>query len=85
MIVRQSATIGAMRGAKAAHLQPEAGPIMMLCGLPVSVMALPMLELVASANRKGTADVLARSVISSSKGVPNKQTVSFSRGFGRHR
>ena len=31
-----------------------------------------MLELVASVNRKGIAGILARSVISSSKGVPNK-------------
>jgi hypothetical protein len=34
--------------------------------------------MVASANRKGTAGILPRSAISSSKGVPNKQTASFS-------
>jgi hypothetical protein len=50
----------------------------MFCGLPVSVIALPVLEMVASANRKGTAGILARSAISSSKGLPNKQTAPFS-------
>jgi hypothetical protein len=66
-----------MRSAKADRRRPEACPMMRFCGLLVSIMALPMLELVASASRNGTADILTRVVISSSKGVPNNQTVSF--------
>ncbi len=65
-----------MRSAKADRLQPEACPMIMFCELLVSAMALPILEFVANASRNGTAGILIRVVISSSKGVPNKQTVA---------